>query len=91
MFRCEEFVYTDLLFAVAIINRPYSDFSNIRSFALFARGLPLRSSSPGRIGFPLITFPLLFFPQIQTGKDDGQVHGFSALLKAVFTIRSSRE
>ena len=38
-----------------------------------------------------MTFPWDCFPQTHTGKSGGQVQGFSALLKAVLTIRSSRE
>ena len=49
------------------------------------------SSSDGRIGFLVITLPLLFFPHMQTGKEGGQVQGFSFSLNFTFTILSSNE
>ena len=63
----------------------------MRSFALFERLLDSCSSGDGRIGFLVTTFPFDTFPQTQTGKWLGQVHGFSFLRNALFTILSSSE
>ena len=49
------------------------------------------SSSVGRIGFLVITFPFDFLPHVHTGKFGGQMHGFSFLRNAFFTILSSNE
>ena len=62
------------------------DRSKIRSFALLERLLLSISSTVGRIGFLVTTFPFDTFPQTQTGKWLGQVHGFSFFLNALFTI-----
>ena len=42
--------------------------SKMRSLALFERLLYINSSSEGRIGFLVITFPFDMFPHTQTGK-----------------------
>ena len=49
------------------------------------------SSTLGRMGFLVITFPLETLPHTHTGNSGGQVQGFSFLRNAFFTIRSSRE
>ena len=66
-------------------------FSKTLSFALLARLFASISSSDGRIGFRVITFPLEACPHTHTGKSGEQVQGFSFRRKAVFTIRSSSE
>ncbi len=48
-------------------------------FALWDLEFSFCSLSDGRTGFFVITFPRDFFPQTQTGKSGGQVHGFSFL------------
>ena len=65
--------------------------SKIRSFALFARLFSFSSSSPGKIGFFVTILPFGTFPHTHTGKSDGQVHGCSFFLNALFTILSSSE
>ena len=49
------------------------------------------SSFDGRIGFRVITLPILFLPHTHTGKSGGQMHGFSLVRNLVFTILSSKE
>ena len=66
---------------------PYS-LTNILSLDERERGFLSISAPSGVIGFK--AFPRDFFPQTQTGKSGGHVHGFCAFANAVLTILSSR-
>ena len=66
-------------------------FSKTLSFADFDLEFCSNSSSPGRIGLFVITRPLETLPQVQIGKDGGQIQGFSAFFIAILTILSSNE
>ena len=73
------------------IFRLYFFFSKTRSFADFALAFSKSSSSAGRIGFLVITVPLLFLPHMHIGNSGGQMQGFCASRKQFFTILSSKE
>ena len=62
-----------------------------RSFALVAREFSCCSRSDATKGCRVRTFAVGFFPQMHTGADFGQVHGFSNVRNTFFTIRSSSE
>ena len=66
-------------------------FSQIRSFALRARGFRSISSGVGRIGFPDFLLMSGFLPQTQTGNSFGQVHGWTRRAIISLTMRSSSE
>lgn len=66
-------------------------FSQIRNFALRARGFCSISSAVGRIGLPDFLLMSGFLPHTQTGNSFGQVQGCIRLAILSLTIRSSSE